>query len=101
MITKEKAIAISEFFNADEERAKKLFELEPADAAAKMTADGCAVTADELIEIQAEIKKMATTGTELDEAALENVSGGIAPLIIGGGIVVGGFIVGVAVNARW
>lgn len=101
MITNEKATAIAAYFKADEARTKELFEMEPAEAAAKMTADGCEVTADELIELHSEIQKVAATGTELDEAALENVAGGIAPLIIAGGIFLGGMAVGIAVNAKW
>lgn len=99
MITNEKATAIAAYLKADEARTKELFEMEPADAAAKMTADGIAVTADELVEIADGIKKLA--GTELDESALENVAGGVAPLLIAGGIFAGGFIVGVAIHAKW
>jgi lactobin A/cerein 7B family class IIb bacteriocin len=101
MITNEKATAIAAYFKADDARMNELFAMEPADAAAKMTADGCEVTAEELIELQAELKKMSVTGTELDEAALENVAGGIAPILIAAGLFVGGVGVGIAVNAKW
>lgn len=79
MMTKERIDAISEFLAKDLEGTKKLLDAEPDVAAAKMTAEGFAVTADELVEYGEEIKRLsAQSEGELAEGDLENVAGGIA-----------------------
>ncbi len=77
MLSEKRIKEITEAIGTKEDRMTELVEMAPADAASKLTAEGFPVTADELIEFADFAKKSATSG-ELDEDALENVSGGIA-----------------------
>ena len=56
-MTQERLNAIAEVLNADEDRAKKLIEMEPAAAAEALKAEGYDFTADELAEFGAIIEK--------------------------------------------
>ena len=86
-MTQERTNAIAEVLNADAERAKKLVEPEPADAAAALKAEGFDFTADELVEF-GEIAVKANQPGELDESKLEDVAGGsvIVGFAIGAGV---------------
>lgn len=75
MLTQEKGMQIAEYLAADSERAMKMMEMDPKDVSAAMQTDGFEVTADELKEFCEEFAKTQKSG-ELDEDALENVSGG-------------------------
>ncbi|MDR1642951.1 MAG: class IIb bacteriocin, lactobin A/cerein 7B family [Clostridiales bacterium] len=82
MLTQKKTEDLSAILTADPERAKKLLDLEPADAIAELSALGSDVTLDELKEY-GEALKSASSGDVLDDAALDEVAGGIAPVLIG------------------
>ena len=66
---------------ADKERAQRLLEVAPEDAAKEMNADGCAVTAEELVEFGSAMTQVAGK-TELSEDDLENVAGGAVGAVI-------------------
>ncbi len=90
-MTQERVNAIAEVLNADEDRAKKLIEMEPAAAAEALKAEGYDFTADELIEF-GEILSKANQSGELDESNLDDVAGGIG--LITAGIIAGGIAAG-------
>lgn len=75
LLTEEKAKVISEYLVADKERAQRLLETAPEDAAKEMSADGCTVTAEELVEFGSAMAQVVGKA-ELSEDDLENVSGG-------------------------
>lgn len=75
LLTEEKAKVISEYLVADKERAQRLLEAAPEDAAKEMSVDGCTVTAEELVEFGSAMAQ-AVGKAELSEDDLENVSGG-------------------------
>ena len=90
-MTTERINEISSYLAKDVEATKKLLDMDPADAAAKLVEEGFAVTADELIAYGDALKELgASKEGELDEADLENVAGGIAiPTLLLIGIVAG------------
>ena len=77
MLSEKRIKEITEAIGTKQDRMVELVDMAPADAAAKLNSEGFQVTADELIEFADFAKKSAESG-ELDEDALENVSGGIA-----------------------
>jgi len=78
MLTQEKATALSEFLNADNDRAAKLVKMSADDAVKAMKAEGLEITAEELAEFgELAEKNVKSASGELDEAALEGVSGGL------------------------
>ena len=81
LLTEEKAKVISEYLMADQERAQRLLEIAPEDAAKEMSADGCAVTAEELVEFGSAMAQ-AFGKEELSENDLENVAGGAVGAIL-------------------
>lgn len=82
ILTETKANAISEYLTADVERARGLLEMTAEDAAIKMNADGCDVTADELVEFGGAMVKYANDG-ELTDTDLDDVAGGLGVVAIG------------------
>ena len=95
-MTQERINAIAEVLNADEERAKKLIDMEPADAAEALKAEGYDFTADELIEF-GEIVAKANQAGELDESKLDNVAGGV----IAAGVAIAAGLAGYWLARRW
>ena len=97
ILTEMKAKAISDYLTADVERAQGLLEMTAEDAAIKMNADGCDVTADELVEFGGAMVQVSGED-ELSDTELEGVAGGIAPVLVYAaacGIALGcGYIVG-------
>ncbi|MCL1918662.1 MAG: hypothetical protein FWG14_10165 [Peptococcaceae bacterium] len=79
MLTQERAEKLSEILNADPEQAKALLALEPAEALSQINALGNDFTLEEVNEFGKALKAQG----ELDDDALDDVSGGIAPLIAG------------------
>lgn len=75
-LTEEKAKVISEYLMADKERARKLLEISPEEAAKIMNEAGCAVTADDLIEF-GKVMAQASDKEELSDEELDNVAGGL------------------------
>lgn len=67
---------VLEYLNSDEAFAKELLAMHPDQAAAELTQKGVECTADELIQLAEDIKKVMQESGELDVAALEGVSGG-------------------------
>lgn len=84
-MTNERIEAITKALTADESQISALFEMEPAEAAAKLAEKGYNFTADELVEygkLLDQAKKNAEGANgELDEDALENVAGGAVGLV--------------------
>ena len=101
MLTQERADIISKFLADDQERAKKLFEQEPAEVLKVLNGAGYDFTVEELNEYGAALKQAATQG-ELKEDDLDTVSGGVAVSV---GIMiacgVGGFAAGFVCNKGW
>ena len=79
MLTKERADLLAAFLDADIQNAKALFELTPADAAAKINESGYHFSVEEIIEFGMQLKKAIemTKEGELSEDALDTVSGGL------------------------
>ncbi len=91
MLTPERATKLANYLNKDTQQTKVLFEMEPADAVLSINSEGYDFTEEELIEFASEVSKVLniTHGAgELDESALENVSGGIGWVVVG--LVLGG-----------
>ena len=76
MLTEEKAKVISEYLMADKERAQKLLEIAPEEAAKIMNKAGCNVTAEDLIEFGKVMSQVANKD-ELSDTDLDNVAGGL------------------------
>lgn len=78
MLTQEKAEALISFLRSDDVRAEKLGAMDSEAAAKAICADGLEITAEELAEFAEAVKQASETeqSGELDENALENVSGG-------------------------
>ena len=77
-MTEEKARALVEYLEADEEKAKALFELSAAEAAEKLTADGVKCTENDLVEFAKAVQTASQSQDgELDEDALSEVAGGV------------------------
>jgi lactobin A/cerein 7B family class IIb bacteriocin len=93
----ERADKLSEILTADPERAKTLFSLEPAEALSQINALGNDFTLDEINEYGQAVRKAAAQG-ELDDSELDNVAGGVIPVVAGMAISAG---VSFAVSKRW
>ena len=86
LLTEAKTKVISEYLMADQERAQRLLEIAPEDAAKEMSTDGCVVTAEELVEFGAAMAQVFGK-EELSENELENVAGGaIGSILLACGI---------------
>jgi predicted ribosomally synthesized peptide with nif11-like leader len=96
-LTEDKARTISGFLAEDQERAKKLFGMEPEEAAKEFVAAGYDISAEDLAEFGAKMVKCGNSG-ELSDEDLEDVAGGlgvIATFAIAYGIAIGcGYVVG-------
>ncbi len=93
-MTIERINEIANYLGADVEKAKAMMALSAEDAAAKLTAEGFTVTADELVALGEELKKQGTKEGELDENDLENVAGGVGPcfwILVGVAVGYGGY----------
>lgn len=93
----ERITQITEALLSNESEVPALFEMSPADAAAKLVQKGFDFTEDELIEyggIINEEKKHAEFNGELSEDALDNVSGGGLLAAAVAGVLVGYWIYG-------
>lgn len=79
MLTNERAELIANYLTADKERAAALLALSPEEAVAKMNADGNDFTVEEIAEFGKQLKAAAAAAQEgeLDEDALNGVSGGV------------------------
>lgn len=77
-ITNERAELLAQYLNADEERAKKLFETEAEEAVALINKDGFDFTVEELAAFAELIEKVSNAKQgELNEEYLNDVNGGI------------------------
>ena len=104
MLSLERKNAITAYLIEDEERAKELFNMMPEEAVAKMNADGYDFNLDEVREYGEQLKAAAQSEGELNEAELDNVSGGLGTLAvvaIYGACAAGGFGVGVCAYKGW
>ena len=99
MLTQERALILNNYLSDDAAKAETLLNLEPAEALAKINADGFDFTLEELMDF-AKAVAFAKANGELNAEDLENVAGGLgivaALLCVGGGIVLG-----IACNTRW
>lgn len=78
MLTNERAEQIAKYLTADKERAQVLLALSPEEALGRINADGYDFTIEEITEFGKQLKVAATMQEgELDETALNGVSGGI------------------------
>lgn len=97
MMEQAKIEAVAKVLKEDIERAKKLFELSPADAAAEFKILGCDVSEEELYEIGEALKALlpaVNQNGEIDEDALDAVAGGGLTSTLYG--ILGGTVVGAA-----
>lgn len=96
-MNKERINQITEALLQNENEVAALFELSPADAAAKLAEMGFDFTEAELVEygkILDQEKKAAEACGELSEDALENVSGGGLLAAAVAGVIVGYWLYG-------
>lgn len=102
MLTQERADIISQFLADDQERARVLLDMEPAEALEKINAAGYDFTVQELVEY-CDALKLAIAGEELNADDLDSVSGGAVMVSVGIMIAcgVGGFVAGFAVSKKW
>lgn len=102
MLTQERANVISQYLEADQERAKELLALEPADAAKKMNADGNDFTVNEIIDYGKALK-VAVSKDELGAEDLDSVAGGVVTVSVGimAACAIGGFAAGFVANKSW
>lgn len=83
----ERIQAIADVLNSNEDFAKEILTLAPAEAAKALAAKGYDFTEAELIEFVEEVKKTMAANGELGEDDLENVTGGCKVcLVIGIGL---------------
>ena len=83
----ERVQAIADVLNSNEDYAKEILTLSPAEAAKALATKGYDFTVEELIEFVEEVKKTMSTNGELGEDDLENVTGGCKVcLVIGIGL---------------
>lgn len=92
-LAKERAALITEFLDADEERAIKMVALRPNEAVRKINALGYDFSEDEFIQYAKSVRTMSESG-ELDLEALDDVAGGnttnlSAALVPGSCVIVG------------
>lgn len=99
MLTQERADILTNYLSADVNKTEALLGMEPADALAEINAAGYDFTVEEL-NAYAQALKFAKAGGELNTEELENVAGGFG-LVAAGLCIVGGIVVGIAVNAKW
>ncbi len=78
-MTIERMNEISEYLSADVQKTQALLALSPEEASVKLTDEGFAVTADELIEFGQKLGAKPPKEGELDESDLEEVAGGLGP----------------------
>lgn len=97
ILANERAEKLSAYLTADVERAKALITMSPAEAVAKINADGYDFTVEEIEEFGKCLKSAASRSKdgELFEEELGDVAGGIGPvtgalIALGAGILVGG-----------
>ena len=76
MINEARINEIAIAMGTNEEQIKAMFELSAEEAAAQFQAKGYDFTAEELEAFAANLKSMVSQSEELDENALDNVSGG-------------------------
>lgn len=102
MLTQERADIISRFLADDQDRARKLLDMEPNDALKEINAAGYDFAVQELMEY-CEALKLAIAGDELKADDLDNVAGGSVTVSVGIMIAcgVGGFVAGFAVSKKW
>ena len=99
-MTSERINEISQYLAKDLEGTKALLDMDASDAAAKLSAGGFAVTAEELIGYGEEIKKIAGADEngELGENDLVNVAGGVATATL----IIVGLVAGYAMaKGKW
>ena len=96
-LTENKARIISGYIVEDQERAKKLFGMEPEEAAKEFVAAGYDISAEDLVEFGEKMVKCGNND-DLSDDELEDVAGGlglIATYAIAYGIAIGcGYLVG-------
>ncbi len=81
-LTNERAEMLANYFNENQEERLGLFDVEAANAVEQMNADGCDVTLEEFQEFAEAVENAANGGSEeLNEDSLDNVSGGVVPLL--------------------
>lgn len=79
MLTNERAELIAKYLNDNKERAQTLLALSPEEAVEKFNAEGYDFTVEEISEFGRQLKiAVASQDGELDEDALNGVSGGLA-----------------------
>lgn len=74
-LTIERTELLGKYLQEDVERAKKLLDLDPEEAVAKINADGYDFTVDEVVEFGEHLSNAASD--ELSEESLSEVAGGV------------------------
>ena len=76
-LTVERTELLGQYLQEDVDRANKLLELTPDEAAKLINADGYDFSAEEVAEFGENLKAASATNEELSEESLSEVSGGV------------------------
>lgn len=77
VLTNERAEMIANYLKEDVDRANKMSDLSPEEAAKVINANGYDFSAEEIKEFAENLKKVAAQGDELNEENLDEVAGGV------------------------
>ena len=91
-LTNERAEVLAKYLTDKKDDGFAILDLEAAEAAAKINADGYDFTAEELKEF-ADLLQKSAAGDELDESSLDDVSGGLFVSTVAAAAVAAGFAV--------
>ena len=82
-LTNERAAKLADFLKEDVERANKLVDMSPEDAAKFINEAGYDFTVEEVVEFGENLKVAAAQAGELSEDNLDEVAGGLAAAAAG------------------
>ena len=81
-LSENKIEMFAQYLTEDKDRAEKLFGLSPEDVVKIVAKDDIELTTEEVVEFGEKLKSVAAKDGELDATELDDVSGGIAPLLV-------------------
>lgn len=81
-LSENKIEMFAQYLTEDKDRAEKLFELSPEDVVKIVAKDGIELTTEEVVEFGEKLKSVAAKDGELDATELDDVSGGLGPVLV-------------------
>ena len=103
ILTNERAELLGKHLSENKERTVALLELSPEEAAAKINAEGCDFSVEEIREFGEQLQKATAHFDELDASSLDQVAGGIATEVAGvcEACIALGVKLGLAAGSNW